>query len=133
MKEFFASLFFSQPPSPSSREGLPFWIFWFLLFIILLLVIFIFLRDKDLRQRLNDFMFKTKKKIKKLRLQARLNRERREKAELLRDMGKKIWQDSIFPEKEEKMRDELNKLEERRSTLAKEMENTSARIGTLKH
>jgi predicted PurR-regulated permease PerM len=69
MKELLSSLFSSQVPPPGAREGLPYWIFYTLLCIILLLVTFIFLRDKDLRQRLNSFFFSAKRQLIKLRLQ----------------------------------------------------------------
>ncbi len=61
MKSSISSFFRFQTPPPGSQEGLPYWILWFLLCIILLLLAFIFLRDKDLRQRLNRFLFGAKK------------------------------------------------------------------------
>jgi hypothetical protein len=91
MKEFLSSLT-QQAPLPGAQEGLPYWIFWFLLSIILLLVFFIFLRDKDLRRRINLFFFGTKQKLIKIRLQHRLKRELRKKEELIRDMGKTVWE-----------------------------------------
>ena len=130
MKSFLASLFSSQPP-PQSREGLPFWIFWLLLCVILLLVTFIFLRDKDLRQRLNAFFFRTKIKFVKMRLQAKIRREKREKVELLKTMGQKTWKENIFPEKGEKMREELNKLEKERKNITGALEEVNSKIGTL--
>jgi len=62
MKGFLYCLLYSQAP-PVTREGVPYWILWFLLCIILLLLTFIFLRDKNLRQRLNSFFFGAKKKL----------------------------------------------------------------------
>ncbi len=130
MKSFLASLFSSQPP-PQSREGLPFWIFWLLLCVILLLVTFIFLRDKDLRRRLNAFFFRTKIKFVKMRLQAKLRKEKREKEELLRTMGQKAWKENIFPEKGEKMREELNKLEREKENIKEALEEINSKIGTF--
>ncbi len=45
------------------REGIPYWIFWFLLSLILLLLLFIFLRDKDLRRRLSLVLAGAKKRM----------------------------------------------------------------------
>ncbi|MFW6132157.1 MAG: hypothetical protein ACOC5F_06145, partial [Candidatus Aminicenantaceae bacterium] len=71
MRLFLEKVFSSQPPPETLKEGLPFWIFWLLLCVILLLTAFIFLRDKDLRKRLNNFFFNTKIKLIKLQYQAR--------------------------------------------------------------
>ncbi len=131
MKEFLAHFFSQQTPPPGSREGLPYWTLWLLLCVILLLVSFIFLRDKDLRRRLNLFFFGAKKKLIKIRLQARLKREYRKKDEFVKGLGKKVWEDEIIIPKEEKIRHELTKLQQNREDLERESEDTQSKISTL--
>jgi chromosome segregation ATPase len=81
--------------SPELTEGLPFWIFWFLLCIILLLLVFIFLRDKNLRRRLSSFLSGARRRMLRLRLLAKLRRETEKKAALWKDLGKKAWNDHV--------------------------------------
>jgi len=131
MKEFLAHLFSQQAPSPGSREGLPYWTLWLLLCIILLLITFIFLRDKDLRRRLNLFFSGAKKKLIKIRLQARLKREHRKKDEFIKGLGKKVWEDDIKIPKDEKIRHELTKLQQNKEGLEKESEGIQSKISDL--
>ncbi len=131
MKEFFAHLFSQQAPPPGSREGLPYWTLWLLLCIILLLVTFIFLRDKDLRRRLNLFFFGAKKKLIKIRLQARLKREHRKKDEFIKGLGKKVWEDDLKIPKDEKIRHELTKLQKNKEDLEIESEDIQSKISDL--
>jgi len=79
----------------TAREGLPYWIFWLLLSIILLLLFFIFLRDKDLRHRLSAFLSGAKRKMLRLRLQAKLRKEKDKKSGLWKELGRKAWSEDI--------------------------------------
>lgn len=131
MKGFLADIFGRQTPPPGSSEGLPYWTFWLLLCVILLLVAFIFLRDKDLRRRINLFLFGAKKKLIKLRLQARLKRECRKQAELISSLGKKAWEDKLDIPKGEKNRQELDRLEQNKIDLEKEFSDVQLKITGL--
>jgi chromosome segregation ATPase len=131
MKAFFASMFNQQSPPPGSNEGLPYWTFWLLLFAILLLVVFIFLRDKDLRRRLNLFFFGAKKKLIKIRLQARLRRESRRKSDVLRNLGKKIWEEGIELPRGEKISQELARLQQHIDELGQETKEVQSKITDL--
>jgi chromosome segregation ATPase len=131
MRGFLENFFARQTPPPGSSEGLPYWTFWLLLCVILLLLIFIFLRDKDLRRRINLFLFGAKKKLIKLRLQARLKREHRKKEEITRNLGKKVWEDKLQIPKGEKTRQELDKLEESKRDLELEAEEAQSKITGL--
>lgn len=131
MKGFLEDLFARQTPPPGAGEGLPYWTFWLLLFIILLLVIFIFLRDKDLRRRIDLFLFGAKKKLIKIRLQARLKREHRKKDETVRNLGKKVWEDKLQIPKGEKIRQELDRLEESKNDMVNESEEVQTKITGL--
>ncbi len=132
MKSSIASFFRFQTPPPGSQEGLPFWILWFLLCIILLLLTFIFLRDKDLRQRLNRFLFGAKKKLIKLRLQARLKMAKRKKGELHRELGQKVWDERLDAHGAEKISTTLAKIMESKATLLDELVETEIKISKLK-
>jgi len=129
MKGILAHLSSQQTPPPDSSEGLPYWIFWFLLCIILLLVAFIFLRDKDLRRRLNLFLFGAKKKLIKIRLHARLKRGYRKKSEIMKGLGKKVWEDDIRIPEKEKISQELTKLQQNKESL--EIESERVRSKTI--
>lgn len=83
------------PPAAGISEGLPFWLLWFLLCVILLLVVFIFLRDKDLRRRISAFLSGAKRHMLRLRLQAKLRKEREKKAALWRELGKQAWNEDL--------------------------------------
>ena len=131
MRGILEYFFTQQTPLPGSSEGLPYWIFWFLLCIILLLLIFIFLRDKDLRRRINLFLFGAKKKLVKLRLQARLKRECRKKDEFIRNLGKKAWEDKLKIPKGEKTHQELDKLEQNKKDLEQESTDIQSKIERL--
>jgi chromosome segregation ATPase len=82
-------------PAAGVPEGLPFWLLWLLLCVILLLVVFIFLRDKDLRRRISVFLSGAKRHMLRLRLQAKLKKEREKKAALWRELGKQAWNEDI--------------------------------------
>jgi chromosome segregation ATPase len=131
MRGILEKFFTRQIPPPGSNEGLPYWIFWLLLCIILLLIIFIFLRDKDLRRRINLFLFGAKKKLIKLRLQARLKRECRKKDDFIRNLGKKAWEAKLKIPKGEKTQQELDKLEQNKHDLEQESDDMLSKIKEL--
>lgn len=121
MRDFLSSGFSSQTQPLVPREGLPFWSFWLLLCIILFLITFIFLRNKSLRQRLNLFFSRAKRKFVKIRLQSRLKKEKLRKEELLKELGKETWKEGISIEESKKIDKELKRLEESVSASQKEL------------
>jgi chromosome segregation ATPase len=131
MRGILENIFAKQTPPPGSSEGLPYWTFWLLLFVILLLVVFIFLRDKNLRRRINLFLFGAKKKLIKLRLQTRLKKEHRKKDEFIRSFGKKIWEEKIKIPMGEKIHQELDKLEQNKQDLERETKDVLSKIKGL--
>lgn len=94
-----------------AREGLPYWILWLLLCIILLLLAFIFLRDKELRERLNEFLSGARKRMKRTQLRIRLNREKRRKSELVKALGRAAWTAKVPDEKYQPFIRHLDQLE----------------------
>jgi chromosome segregation ATPase len=82
-------------PPPDAAEGLPFWLLWFLLCVILLLLVIIFLRDKDLRRRISVFLSGARRHMIRLRLQAKLKKEKAKKAALWRELGKLAWSEDV--------------------------------------
>lgn len=94
------------------KEGLPFWLFYFLLSLILLLIFINFLQNKDLRQKLSYTLAGPRRRLHGLRLQVKLRKEEEKKAELFRRLGKLVstkWPD--LPEIEE-IASEIRSLEE---------------------
>lgn len=132
MKSYLASMFSAQTPPPGSQEGLPYWILWFLLCVILLLFSFIFLRDKDLRQRLNQFLFGAKKRLIKFRLHTRLKIARRKIADVYRELGQKAWEENLDVPESEKLSRTLHKLDEKKVLLHEDLESTLEKISNLK-
>jgi hypothetical protein len=78
-------------PPEIGGEGLPYWIAGLLASIIILLLVFIFLRDRDLRHRINEFLSGAKKRVKRAQLRLRLKRERKRRTEALADLGRTAW------------------------------------------
>jgi len=115
----------------TAREGLPYWIFWLLLSIILLLLFFIFLRDKDLRRRLSAFLSGAKRKMLRLRLQARLRKEKDKKSGLWKELGRKAWSEDIRVEGAAEVCQELKVLEEEKSARQAEWHEIYSQIEAL--
>jgi len=126
------SLFSIQTPQSGTEGGLPYWIFWFLLSIILLLIIFIFLRDKKMRQRLNQFLFRTKQKLVRLRLQKSLNNEKRKIPDFFHDMGKTASEKKIRLAGDDKLVKNINGLEKKKANWEKEIQTINSKIDELK-
>ncbi len=133
MSNFLNSMFMLQPESPIPREGLPYWTLWFLLCIIALLTFFIFLRDKSMRQRLNLFFSRAKRRLVKIRLQARLKREIRKKEELIRELGQNAWKENVSVEKSEKIVKELKSLEAQELASHKDLEEAEMKTDKLEN
>jgi chromosome segregation ATPase len=131
MINFALSILSLQETSPITKEGAPYWILWFFLCIILLLITFIFLRDKSMRQRVNLFLSKAKRKFIKTRLQARVRKEKHKKDELIMELGIKTWNEGIRDEKSEKIDKKLEILEESKSSSQKELEEINSKIKKL--
>jgi len=120
-----------QEAEAMQREGLPFWIFYLLLCIILLLSVFIFLRDKNLRQRINFFFIGAKHKSILIRLRMKLRKERQKQEDLWRALGEKAWGNDLdFPEGAS-IRRVLAHLEERRHQNQMEWESVFQAIQKL--
>ncbi len=117
MKDFIHSLFSAQNAVEGSTDGLPYWIFWTLICVIALLVTFIFLRDKDLRRRLDAFFVKIKNRLRKLRLQATLKREQQKQESFLEELGEKAWSEDVSLPTASTIRDELARLDKKKSEL----------------
>ena len=89
------AILLTQAPAAEASEGLPFWLLWILLCVILLLAAFIFLRDKDLRRRISAFLSGARRHMTRLRIQAKLKREKDKKVALWRELGKKAWDQDV--------------------------------------
>ena len=131
MRDFISNIFSYQNAPPGASEGLPYWIFWLLLCIILLLLAFIFLRDKDLRQRINNFFFRTKQKLIKLRLQHKLKKEINKKQGSILNLGKKAREVKVPVPKGEKITEQLEELEQKINVQKKELKECEEKIKSL--
>jgi hypothetical protein len=114
-----------------AREGLPYWAFWLLLCIIILLLFFIFLKDKDLRRRLSAFLSGAKRKMIRLRLAARIRREKEKKAGLWKELGRKAWCEDVRIEGTEETFRSLTVLEEEMNRRQAEWQEAYGRLDTL--
>jgi chromosome segregation ATPase len=121
---------FQATPS-LQREGLPYWIFWFLLCIILLLLFFIFLRDKNLRMRLSSFLAGAKRRSLLIQLRFKIKKERQKRGELLKKLGEKAWDEDIPIPGSEYIRAELKALLERKNVRQAEWKNAFSEIERL--
>jgi len=109
-----------QAVPPIEKEGLPYWIFWFMLLIIMLLVVFIFLRDKSLRQRISTFLAGAKRRSILIRLKFQMKKERQKRIASLKRLGEKAWAEDIPHEESEAIRAELRGLFEKRGAFQME-------------
>jgi chromosome segregation ATPase len=113
------------------KDGLPYWIFWFMLLIIALLLLFIFLRDRRLRVRLSSFLAGARRRSILLQLRFRLKRERQKKGNILKLMGEKAWDADILPLGAENIRASLAALVKRRDADQMEAKNALAELERL--
>jgi len=132
MRDFLTSFFPAQELADGAREGLPYWIFWLLLSIIVLLMLFIFLRDKDLRRRLDLFFARIRKKLTVIRLHSLLKKEGQKQESFFTEIGQKAWDEKIRIEAGDALFRDLASLEEKKSGLEKERNVMNSKITTLK-
>lgn len=114
-----------------TKEGLPFWILWFLLLIILILMMFIFLRDKDLRRRISSFLSGARRRMARLRLQVKLRKEKEKKVSLWKELGKTAWHEDIRAACVEAEFEKLAGIEEEIGRLQKTWHDVYSRIEAL--
>jgi chromosome segregation ATPase len=110
------------------REGLPYWIFWFMLCFILLLVFFIFLRDKRLRMRLSAFLAGARRRSVLLRLKFKLKKERQVRVAALKKLGEKAWGEDIRVPGNENLFSQLRNLLAERNAAQREWQDTVAEV-----
>jgi chromosome segregation ATPase len=132
MKNFLASVFTAQNLTEGSREGLPYWIFWLLLCIIILLLAFIFLRNKDMRRRLDSFFSGIKKNLIKIRLHSILKRENMKQENFILEIGQKCWEEGIEISTGEAVLSKLASMEEILSAKRSEQKEREKKIQDLK-
>jgi len=113
------------------KDGLPFWIFWFMLLIILLLLLFIFLRDRGLRLRLSSFLAGARRRSILLQLKYRLRKEQQKKETALKRLGEKAWDGDIPFEGVEATRAALGETVKKRDAAQMEWRDCLAEIEKL--
>lgn len=117
MKDFVSSLFSSQNAVDGTDGGFPFWVFWLLILVILLLLAFIFLRDKDLRHRLDSFFMRFKNRMRRVRLQANLKKEQQKHEIFMFDLGQKAWEEDVEVPSASALRNQLARIDKQKSDL----------------
>ncbi len=121
--------------TPPFQEGLPYWMLWLLLGVIVLLVFFIFLRDKDLRRRIDFFFLSARNRSLQLHLERQIKREKRRKEALWEEVGRLIYMNRLSLPGTEALFQAIDALEEKRKHLETEMkvlEENLARLETSK-
>ena len=113
------------------KDGLPYWIFWFMLLIILLLLLFIFLRDRGLRLRLSSFFAGARRRSILLQLRYKHRKERQKKETALRRLGEKAWDGDIPFEGAEVTRAALGETVKKRDAAQMEWRDCLAEIEKL--
>lgn len=113
------------------KDGLPYWIFWFLLLFILLLFLFIFLRDRGLRLRLSSFFAGARRRSVLLQLRFKLRRERQKKETTLKRLGEKAWDGDIPLIGAEATRAALEEMVKRRDAAQMEWKNAFTEMEKL--
>lgn len=114
------------------RAGLPYWIFWFLVCVILLLLVFIFLRDRNLRRKLNEFFFGARRQFVKLRLQVKIRLEEKKKTQVLRELGEEIWRGQYWPQKGKGLRGKLAAIEKKKDRIKEQTQQIEKKIFSYK-
>ena len=117
MKDFVSSLFSAQNAVDGTDGGFPFWIFWLLIFVILLLLVFIFLRDKDLRHRLDSFFKGIRNRLRKVRLLATLKKEKQRHEIFMFELGRRAWEEDVEVPSANSLRNQLARLDKQKSDL----------------
>jgi len=105
------------------QEGLPFWLFWFLVGLIALLVLFIFLRDKDLRRKIDFFFLSAKKRSLQLHLRRQLGREKKKKERLWLELGRMVYEYGLTPQGAETVVKTIDSLERKKKELLSRLNN----------
>ncbi len=131
MNKFLSGIFPAQEMPPGAQEGLPYWIFWLLLCIITLLLIFIFLRDKDMRRRLDNFFAQLRNKLVIIRLQRILNREKKKKKQFITELGKTAWNEHVPIDSDNEIMRKLSTIEETIQQLEGEKNEALSKIREL--
>ncbi len=110
------------------KDGLPYWIFWFIFLFILLFFVFIFLRDRGLRLRLSSFFAGAKRRSVLLQLRFKFKREGQKKENILKKLGEKAWDGDIPLPGAEAIRIALEEKVTKRDTTQMEWKNAFAEM-----
>lgn len=86
-----AMSFQAAAPQAAAQDGFPLWPFYILLCVSLLLIVFIFLRNKDLRVKMNFLFSGAGRRMQSVRLKIKIRREREKRSLLLAEAGKNAW------------------------------------------
>lgn len=105
------------------QEGLPFWLFWLLIALVGLLIFFIFLRDKDLRRRIDFFFLGARNRSLQIHLRRQMKREKKRKERLWLDLGRNVYKHKFTIEGTEAILRSLYSLERKKHQILSELNN----------
>lgn len=104
------------------KEGLPFWLFWLLVTLIGLLLFFIFLRDKDLRRRIDFFFLSARNRSLQIHLRRQMKREKKRKEKLWLDLGRVVYEHKLAIDGTEAIFRSLDALERKKQQIIGELD-----------
>ena len=122
----------TQAEAVLQREGLPYWALYLLLCVILMLLAFIFLRDKERRQRLSLSLHGPRRRFDLLALQTRQARERKKRAGLLRELAWVARRHKVRPKEAAEVWKRLDALEAKLQPQKAELKRLSSRLASLR-
>ncbi len=128
---FVGNSFTSPTLDATLNEGLPYWIFWFLLAVILLLLFFIFLRDKELRRRIDFFFLSAKKKSLQVHWERQVRREKRKRDRWWQELGKYVYQKKLSVAGAEAIISALDSLAKKKEHWLVELRQVKEKIENL--
>lgn len=103
------------------EEGLPFWLLWLLIAFIGLLLFFIFLRDKDLRRRIDFFFLNARNRSLQIHLRRQMKREEKKKKRLWLDLGRIVYENKLALEGTEAILKSLDSLIRKKQQILHEL------------
>ncbi len=103
-----------------------------LIIIIIALVTVLLVRDKKIRGKVKSFFTMIGRKIKNSRIKSRIEKEEKEITELLAKLGRKGFENNIYPDNSEDLLEKIKKEKEILDKFDKALSDNEKRIGSLK-
>ncbi len=115
----------------AAQEGLPFWLFWLLIALIGLLSLFIFLRDKDLRRKIDFFFLGAKNRSLQIHLRRQIMREKKKKESLWLELGRIVYELKLAIDGAEAIFRSLDSLEKKKQQIVQQLNHLQNNLKTI--